>query len=328
LKVAQVRSGQQVDLIVDVGETGSAWNVTSELSALGVSGLAGAIAYARTTGIPVARLLADLADTSQRPATIDLERGTVTDEVAERSVSTPVDAPEVWAAGVTYKRSREARLAESVGSSEFYAKVYDADRPELFLKDNSGRRTVATNAAIGVRGDSTSSVPEPEFALVVDASARIVGITLANDVTARDIEAENPLYLPQAKIFAGACALGPAVTIFADETDIDAAFDIRLTVTSSDGNVRYEGSCTTEDLNRKFADLVSYLARYNVIEDGTILMTGTGIVPPADFGLRRGDSVSISSTKLGVLTNPVVDVAFSGAPSAEGGADLQMERAS
>jgi 2-dehydro-3-deoxy-D-arabinonate dehydratase len=327
LKVAQVRNGSQVDLIVDVDDSGSAWNVTDGLSALGASGLAGAITAARTKRVPVVRLLADLAGSSRRPATLDVARGTVAQDGAESSVATPVDAPEAWAAGVTYRRSREARLAESVGANDFYARVYEADRPEIFLKDNNGRRTVGAGQAIGVRGDSASTVPEPEFALVVDASATIVGITLANDVTARDIEGENPLYLPQAKIFTGACALGPAVTLFDSETDHNTLFDINLAVTSSDGEVRYEGACSTRDLNRTFPELVGYLARYNLIADGTVLMTGTGIVPPAEFRLRHGDRVVISSTQLGVLANPVVDVLTSGElASSEVGAESAMEQ--
>jgi 2-dehydro-3-deoxy-D-arabinonate dehydratase len=313
LKTAQIRSADRVRLLVALDDSGTAWDVSTALASRGsFTGLVGAIACARQSGVALAVLLEDLAAESSATVTVNLAAGCYLAEGAWVPFATPIDPPEVWAAGVTYSTSRKARLEETGGRSDFYDKVYDAERPELFLKDAGSRRTTGPHTHIGVRGDSTATVPEPEFTLVLDADATIVGITLGNDVTARDIEAQNPLYLPQAKIFTAAGAIGPVVTVFDSSVGIDDEFDISLTISSAEGESRFEGSANSGQLNRSFPELAEYLSRYNVIEDGTVLMTGTGIVPPLELGLQDGDAVVIASTALGVLTNTAFDIQRNG----------------
>lgn len=215
----------------------------------------------------------------------------------------PVTAPEVWAAGVSYLRSREARELESGPGNAIYAKVYAAERPELFMKDAGCRRTVAVGQPIHVRPDSDWNVPEPELALVLGADGTIVGCTIGNDVSSRQIEAENPLYLPQAKIYANSCALGPAV-LLADGPWTEP-FSIQLRILDAEGAVVFEGETSTNEMKRSFAELVDYLTRFNPIEDGTVLLTGTGIVPPDAFTLSDGHVVEIEVPGIGVLRNPV-----------------------
>ncbi|HVS35767.1 MAG TPA: fumarylacetoacetate hydrolase family protein [Gemmataceae bacterium] len=214
----------------------------------------------------------------------------------------PLDDQEVWAAGVTYKRSREARERESAGAARFYDLVYKADRPELFFKAPANR-VVGSGGAVRVRRDSRWTVPEPEVALVVSPAMKIVGYTIGNDMSSRDIEGENPLYLPQAKIYDGACALGPAVTLAADLPPADKA-TIRLTI-SRGGTVVFDGSTTLAAMHRSFADLVAWLGRETTFPNGVVLLTGTGVVPPDDFTLAVGDAVAIDVTGIGRLANVV-----------------------
>jgi 2-dehydro-3-deoxy-D-arabinonate dehydratase len=213
----------------------------------------------------------------------------------------PVVAPETWAAGVTYERSRQARVAESRIES-VYDLVYDAERPELFLKDAAARRTVGPRGTIGVRSDATWSVPEPELALVLDGGGRPLAVTIGNDVSSRDIEGANPLYLPQAKIYAAACALGPALLVPDDWT---APFAIELIVRDAAGATVFEGSTSTASMRRSFDELVGFLARDNPVARGTVLLTGTGVVPPDDVSLQAGHSVEIHVPGIGTLVNPV-----------------------
>jgi 2-dehydro-3-deoxy-D-arabinonate dehydratase len=213
----------------------------------------------------------------------------------------PLDPPEVWCAGVTYERSREARVEETQ-VQDVYSLVYDADRPELFLKDAAGRRTVGPDEPIGVRADSTWSVPEPELALVIGRNGRIVGATAGNDVTSRDIEGANPLYLPQAKVFAGACSLGPVV-LTPDEWPPE--FEIRCRIVAVDGGVVWEAETSTARMKRTFEELVSWLTRDNPVAPGTVLLTGTGLVPPDDVALAPGQRVLIDVSGIGSLENPV-----------------------
>jgi len=213
----------------------------------------------------------------------------------------PVDAPEIWGAGVTYRRSRSARQEESSGEGGLYGRVYDAVRPELFLKTSQMLRVSAPGQTIGIRGDSSSTVPEPELALVVGRSGQVAGYTIANDVTARDIEAENPLYLPQAKIFSGCCALGPSVLV-AGQGEDPLAWEITLSVERA-GEPVFSDAIPVAEMARSLQSLVAFLARDNHILPGTVLMTGTGLVPRAGFGLHPGDRVSISITGLGTLEN-------------------------
>jgi 2-dehydro-3-deoxy-D-arabinonate dehydratase len=214
----------------------------------------------------------------------------------------PVDYQEVWAAGVTYTRSREARERESVGAARFYDLVYNADRPELFFKAMAGR-VVGPGQAVRVRRDSRWSVPEPELALVVSPSLKIVGYTIGNDMSARDIEGENPLYLPQAKVYDGSCALGPSITL-AHAMPPREEVTIRLTIERA-GRIAFDGSTSPAAMKRCFEDLVSWLGRDNTFPYGAVLLTGTGIVPPDNFSLAAGDTIHIDITGIGRLSNVV-----------------------
>jgi 2-dehydro-3-deoxy-D-arabinonate dehydratase len=216
----------------------------------------------------------------------------------------PIDPPEVWCAGVTYERSRDARIEES--GSDVYALVYDADRPELFLKDAVCRRTVGPNDAIAIRSDATWNVPEPEIGVVLGESLEIVGYLIGNDVSSRDIEGANPLYLPQAKVFAAACAIGPAVYV---PEDWAAPLEIFMTIRAAEGTVLFSGETSTARMRRTFPDLVSWLIRDNPVPPGSVLLTGTGLVPPDDFTLLPGHVVEIQVPEIGTLTNPVVSAA-------------------
>jgi 2-dehydro-3-deoxy-D-arabinonate dehydratase len=232
-----------------------------------------------------------------------LERGgtPAADAPVPEDLVRPLDPPEVWCAGVTYERSRQARVEETL-VQDVYSLVYEADRPELFLKDAGGRRTVGPGEAIGVREESTWTVPEPELALVLGRGGRIVGATAGNDVTSRDIEGANPLYLPQAKVFAGACALGPVI-LTPDEWP--AEFEIRCRIVEADGAVAWEGETSTARMKRSFEELVSWLVRDNPVAPGTVLLTGTGLVPPDDVALAPGLRVQIDVSGIGSLENPV-----------------------
>jgi len=214
----------------------------------------------------------------------------------------PIEAPEVWCAGVTYERSRDARIEEST-VQDVYTMVYDAPRPELFMKDAGMRRTVGPGRPIGIRGDSAWNVPEPEIGIVIGTSGRIAGLTIGNDVSSRDIEGANPLYLPQAKIYAGACAIGPAV--FVPESD-EHSYHLTLRVTDEWGRIVFEGETFTARMRRSFADLVEWLLRDNPVPPGSVLLTGTGLVPPDDFTLKPGHFVEIHVPEIGTLVNPVV----------------------
>jgi 2-dehydro-3-deoxy-D-arabinonate dehydratase len=216
----------------------------------------------------------------------------------------PIDQQEVWAAGVTYLRSKTAREEESAsaGGASFYDRVYSAARPELFFK-STPRRVVGPGQPIRVRTDSKWTVPEPELALVVSPAMKIVGYTIGNDVSARDIEGENPLYLPQAKLYRQSCALGPCVTLASAMPPRDST-SIHMTVQRG-ASVAFEGGTRLDRMARPLEDLVDWLGRENDFPDGVILLTGTGVVPPDDFTLRGGDVVSITIDGIGTLTNPV-----------------------
>ncbi|MFO0929788.1 MAG: fumarylacetoacetate hydrolase family protein [Gemmataceae bacterium] len=216
----------------------------------------------------------------------------------------PLDAQEVWAAGVTYRRSKVAREEESAstGGSRFYDLVYTAPRPELFFKAPAGR-VVHPGDPVRIRRDARWSVPEPEVALVISPKGRIVGFTVGNDMSSRDIEGENPLYLPQAKVYDGACALGPVITLV-DALPPLAEVIIRLEIRRG-GTVAFAGTTDLGQMKRTFDELVGWLTRETSFPDGVLLLTGTGIVPPDDFTLAVGDEVSIDVTGIGRLVNPV-----------------------
>lgn len=215
----------------------------------------------------------------------------------------PIDGKtEVWAAGVTYKKSEEARKEES-GTPDIYAKVYTAQRPELFFKATP-RRVADPNAPIVVRTDSTWDVPEPELVLVINAYGEIIGYTIGNDVSSRSIEGENPLYLPQAKVYTGCCALGPGIT---PAWEISDPYNLTINLTIERNNqVYWKGETSTRELKRRFDELVTYLFLENDFPDGVFLCTGTALVPEKQFTLQPGDLVHIRIDQLGTLRNPVV----------------------
>ena len=217
----------------------------------------------------------------------------------------PVHNQEVWAAGVTYLRSVQARAEESkaAGGGNFYDRVYTAARPELFFKA-AGFRVVGPGGQVAIRGDSKWNVPEPELALLVNPRGRIVGYTIGNDMSSRDIEGENPLYLPQAKVYDGCCALGPCVLI-ADPSEPlarDAAVELEI---RRGGEVAFSGKTSLAQMKRKFEELVEWLFRDNSFPAGVYLLTGTGVVPPDTFTLQAGDEVAITIPPIGTLRNVV-----------------------
>jgi 2-dehydro-3-deoxy-D-arabinonate dehydratase len=215
----------------------------------------------------------------------------------------PIDTQEVWAAGVTYYRSRTARMEESksAGGGDFYDRVYEAERPELFFKATP-HRVRGHGDAVRIRRDAKWNVPEPELALVVTSSGTIVGYTIGNDMSSRDIEGENPLYLPQAKVYDGSCALGPAVLVTKDA--LPPATEIRITIRRG-GQDAFAGSTTLASMKRTPKELVGFLYRDNSFPSGCVLLTGTGIVPPDAFTLQGGDEIAIDIAGIGTLVNHV-----------------------
>ena len=215
----------------------------------------------------------------------------------------PIEHQEVWAAGVTYYRSRGARMEESkdAGGGDFYDRVYSAARPELFFKSTASR-TVGSGGKVRIRKDAKWSVPEPELTLVINAQGRIVGYTIGNDMSSRDIEGENPLYLPQAKVYDGSCALGPAILV--SSNPLPKSTEIVLEIDREDHCV-FAGCVKLTELKRDPKLLVEYLFRDNSFPNGCFLMTGTGIVPPSDFTLHPGDRICITIEPIGSLENEV-----------------------
>lgn len=217
----------------------------------------------------------------------------------------PVDAQEVWAAGVTYLRSKTARMEESEFSATAYDRVYEAERPELFFKAMPAK-VVGPGQPVAVRRDSKWTVPEPELALVLNPRGEVVGYTVGNDMSARDIEGDNLLYLPQAKIYTGSCALGPWVVLGPEEAAARAwTIGVRI---RRGGDEVFAGQTEVGRLKRRFADLAAWLFRAQAFPHGAVLLTGTGVVPPDDFSLQAGDEVEIEVSGIGRLINPVVVV--------------------
>lgn len=215
----------------------------------------------------------------------------------------PIDRQEVWAAGVTYKRSQVARMEESESAASHYDKVYSADRPELFMKATPSRVS-GPGQKVRVRKDSRWSVPEPEFTLVINPAGKIVGYTIGNDMSARDIEGENPLYLPQAKVYHQCAGLGPCILIADEPLELEAV-QIELSISRA-GTEVFKGNTDLGQLNRTPEDLADWLFRDSEFPQGVFLMTGTGIVPDDNFTLENGDDVSITIAGIGTLQNPVV----------------------
>jgi 2-dehydro-3-deoxy-D-arabinonate dehydratase len=225
--------------------------------------------------------------------------------LAEVRLLAPVDQQEVWAVGVTYLRSKKARMEESDFSATAYDRVYDAPRPELFFK-SMPEKVVGPGEAVGIRADAKWSVPEPELAFVINSGGNIVGFTIGNDMSSRDIEGENLLYLPQAKIYERSCAVGPVIVVGATEADA-RTWNIQLAIERNRERV-FEGETSVGQIKRNFGELVEYLFRSQKFPHGAILLTGTGVVPPDTFTLRPADKITISISGIGVLENTVAVV--------------------
>jgi len=225
--------------------------------------------------------------------------------LSEARLCAPVERQEIWAAGVTYLRSKTARMEESDFSATAYDKVYAAERPELFFK-SLAEKVVAPGEPVGIRRDARWNVPEPELALVLNSRGKIVGYTIGNDMSSRDIEGENLLYLPQAKIYTGSCALGPWIQLGADEAKA-REWKIRLKIQRA-GKPVFSGETSAGQIKRRFEELAGYLFRSQVFPHGAVLLTGTGIVPPETFTLQERDVVEIEITGIGLLRNPVMVV--------------------
>jgi 2-dehydro-3-deoxy-D-arabinonate dehydratase len=217
----------------------------------------------------------------------------------------PIELQEVWAAGVTYLRSKTARMEESDFSATAYDRVYDADRPEIFFKALA-EKVVPTGEAAGIRRDAVWSVPEPELALVINSRGQIAGCTIGNDMSSRDIEGENLLYLPQAKVYDRSCALGPWIRLGVTEAEA-REWTVRSTITRGGERV-FSGETRLGNIKRNFEELAGYLCRSQTFPHGAVLLTGTGIVPPDDFTLHEHDIVDIEIAPIGVLRNSVVIV--------------------
>jgi len=214
----------------------------------------------------------------------------------------PIQSQEVWAAGVTYLRSRDARMEESkdAGGGSFYDRVYEADRPEIFFKATP-HRVSGSGEAVRIRADSQWNVPEPEVALAINRDGRIFGYTIGNDMSSRDIEGENPLYLPQAKVYRGCCGLGPGLVV---REPLATGTAIRITIKRDDATV-FTGETSLANMKRTFPELAGWLVREDNFPNGAYLLTGTGLVPPNEFTLTHGDEIRISVDGLGTLINPV-----------------------
>ncbi|MGX9134292.1 fumarylacetoacetate hydrolase family protein [Rummeliibacillus sp. JY-2-4R] len=227
-------------------------------------------------------------------------------KMEELSLLAPIEAPEVWAAGVTYEKSKEARNFETTNGKlntiTFYDKVYDAYRPEIFMKSTAAR-LVGPDAEVFIRSDSNWQIPEPELGLVIDKKGEILAYTIGNDMSSRDIEGENPLYLPQAKIWKNSCSIGPAL-LLSESVDDPYNLDIYCRIYRNKEKV-VEGHANTKQLKRKYEELIYFLLKDNIVFDGTVLLTGTCIVPPNEFTLQDGDIIEIEIPRIGVLRNSV-----------------------
>jgi 2-dehydro-3-deoxy-D-arabinonate dehydratase len=227
-----------------------------------------------------------------------------TDQIDLSTLRPPIGSQEVWAAGVTYLRSREARREESksAGGGDFYDRVYDAPRPELFFKSNP-HRVIGPGGSVRIRRDSKWNVPEPELTLVINPRGEIIGYTIGNDMSSRDIEGENPLYLPQAKTYDGSCALGPCILVGSEP--LPKSTEIRIEILRQ-GAAAFSGTTTLAKMKRDPRELADYLYRETSFPSGCYLLTGTGVVPPDDFTLEHGDEIRITIEPIGTLSNKVV----------------------
>ena len=233
--------------------------------------------------------------------TASVNRWNRVEENALVNLRAPIESQEVWGAGVTYYRSRVARMAESEQGGDFYDKVYDAERPEIFFKATP-HRVVGPSQKVAIRSDSKWSVPEPELALMISPGGKVVGYTVANDMSSRDIEGVNPLYLPQAKTYDRSCALGPALLVKSEA--LPSSTEIKLEILRA-GKTSFAGETALSARKRTSEELISFLFRHCSFPHGCVLMTGTGIVPDDSFALQHGDEIRISITGIGTLENTV-----------------------
>ena len=233
----------------------------------------------------------------------DLTPGADVKNLITSEIQAPIQNQEIWACGVTYLKSKVGRQEESktAGGADFYARVYEADRPEIFFKATA-YRTAGPGEKVNIRKDSTWDVPEPELTLVVTSSGKIIGYTVGNDMSSRSIEGENPLYLPQAKTYDGSAAVGPCIYITDQPLPADTL--IQMQILRNNGEV-FRGEIAISQIRRQFQDLVSYLYRENSFPHGCLVMTGTGIVPSSDFTLKSGDEIRITIGPIGTLINTV-----------------------
>lgn len=276
---------------------------TGGIARVGAARAAGLIADLTAGGVESLTALLDAADPAGVVTALSSKVPTIPlDEVL---LLPPVELQEVWAAGVTYLRSKTARMEESDFSASAYDRVYDADRPEIFFK-SLAEKVVGTGDSVGIRADARWNVPEPELALVINARGSVVGCAVGNDMSSRDIEGENLLYLPQAKTYDRSCALGPWVALETDEATIrrwTIAIDIER------GGVRvFAGQTRIDQIKRRFDELVGWLLRSQRFPHGAVLLTGTGVVPDESFTLHPGDLVTIRLDGVGTLVNDVVTV--------------------
>lgn len=239
-------------------------------------------------------LEATLTSTTRRTTSIE-------EQVVRQELLPPIGHQEVWAAGVTYYRSRTARMEESkdAGGGSFYDRVYAAERPELFFKATP-HRVSGSGQNVRLRSDSKWNVPEPELALAVNSAGEIIGYTIGNDMSSRDIEGENPLYLPQAKVYDGCCGLGPCLLLSSKPLEPTTGIEIEI---RRESGIAFSGSTKLSELKRTREELVSFLMRDNSFPHGSYLLTGTGIVPPDEFTLAKGDEIRITIAPIGTLTN-------------------------
>lgn len=249
--------------------------------------------------------ITEILEDTDGPARVEALGDLPTVALAEVELLTPVEGQEVWAAGVTYLRSKHARMEESDFSANAYDLVYDADRPEIFLK-SLPEKVVGPGEDVGIRADATWNVPEPELALVVNSRGELAGYTIGNDMSSRDIEGENLLYLPQAKVYDCSCAVGPWMVIGpSEETAREWSIGVEIV---REGETVFSGETSIGNLKRSFHELIGYLCRSQTFPKGTLLLTGTGVVPDDDFTLAVGDVVRIRVSGIGMLENAVAVV--------------------
>ena len=249
--------------------------------------------------------ITELLEDSDRIQRVEALTGLPTVQLSEVKLLTPVEQQEVWAAGVTYLRSKKARMEESDFSANAYDQVYEATRPEIFFKSLPDK-VVHPGEPVGIRADSKWNVPEPELTLVINSAKEMVGVSIGNDMSSRDIEGENLLYLPQAKVYERSCAIGPCVVLGNHEEEI-RQWTIGVEISRQD-EVVFSGETSIDNIKRSFSELIDYLGRSQSFPHGAMLLTGTGVVPDDDFTLAEKDVVSIHISGIGTLENPVITV--------------------